>query len=333
MDGVTCSWTLDGQVLVPAETHNIEFTANDGSLDSTIAALHALTVEPEEASVSFDEDNPMSVQVPEPEGNSGVFNLSVSVVETLPDLPDDGSAESGDIGLAVVTMDLIPVGPGIIVSGDCVAAAVEGTGGYDTMLPVTCTFEDVPVNTYTVEATVNATGYYAGFNEDVLTIYDPSLGFASGGGCFYWPGSEDPELGYPGDKTNFGFAMKYGRKGNNVRGSLLLIRHLPDDLKYRVKSNALYGLAVGNAVDGDGPFGWASFNGKATYLSPELDEPEGNYEFLLYAEDRNESGVGTDQFWVEVWDKDDDVIPDLSLPPEAVDNTEPIQGGNIVSPH
>jgi hypothetical protein len=47
----------------------------------------------------------------------------------------------------------------------------------------------VPVNTYTVEVTVGG-GYYTGGNEGVLVVYDPSPGFPTGGGWFYWPGTE-----------------------------------------------------------------------------------------------------------------------------------------------
>ena len=164
-------------------------------------------------------------------------------------------------------------------------------------------------------------GYYAGSTQDVLTVYDPSLGFASGGGWFYWPGTLD--------KTNYGFTMKYRKNGRRPKGSLLMIRHLPDGSKYRIKSNALEGLALGDAVD----FGWASFSGKATYLQPGWDDPVGNYEFTTYVEDHNEPGTGVDRVWIEVRDKDDLVVDESSIPPPAEDNTVEIGGGNIAVPH
>jgi hypothetical protein len=40
---------------------------------------------------------------------------------------------------------------------------------------------------------------------------------ATGGGWFYWPGTTD--------RTNFGFTMKYNRRGTRVQGNLLIIRH------------------------------------------------------------------------------------------------------------
>jgi hypothetical protein len=287
-----------------------------------------LTVTVEDATVDFDDDNPIEVPVAEPGGNSGEFLLTMHIAETEPDEPV-GFALAGDIGHAQVSIELVPVGPGSPVAPTICNRSVDGTG-YDAVLTVICSFNDVEVNTYAAQVTVGG-DYYKGGGEDVLVVYDPSLGFATGGGWFYWPGSEDPATGYPGDKTNFGFTMKYNKKGQKVRGSLLLIRHVPGGSIYRVKSNALYGLALGE--DPSVPLGWASFSGKSTYSEPGWPEPEGNYEFLVYVEDRNEPGSSVDRFWIEVKDKDGQVIPVMSMDHEAMDNAVELGGGNIVVPH
>jgi len=85
----------------------------------------------------------------------------------------------------------------------------------------------------------------------------------------------------------------------------VLIRHLPDGTIYRLKSNALGGLAVG---DGGG-FGWATITGKATYQEPTWPEALGNRRFVVYIEDRNEPGSGVDRFWVQVSDKNRVLAP------------------------
>ena len=112
-----------------------------------------------------------------------------------------------------------------------------------------------------------------------LTVYDPSLGFTTGGGWFYWPETDD--------RTNFGYTMKYGKNGRNVRGNLLLIRHT-DTGKYRIKRNALEGLALGEGGTTPDTFGWASFSGKSTYIEPGWPDAVGNYEFTAYVEDLGE---------------------------------------------
>jgi hypothetical protein len=114
---------------------------------------------------------------------------------------------------------------------------------------------------------------------------------------------------------------------------LLLVRHLPDDLKYRLKNNSVYGLALGTfAVNGE-TYGKASFSGKGTYLEPGWTEPIGNYEFTAYVEDRNEPGRSVDRFWIEIRDKDRVVVPAMSMAIPGATSAIPISGGNIQVPH
>ena len=111
----------------------------------------------------------------------------------------------------------------------------------------------------------------------------------------------------------------------------MLIRHLPDGQKYRIKSNALEGLAIGQ--NSSVPYAWASFSGKATYLEPGMLEAEGNHGFTVYVEDRNEPGSGNDRVWITTRAKDGSAIPMMSLPEPAPDNAVTLGGGNIVAPH
>lgn len=317
----TCRWRIVGHAGIPEGTYAIDVTVTDDDGGSTDAET-TINVFPEDATVEFDAGNPVAFQVDSPGGDSGEFEWYVDVRETVPDLSEVQPPAPGDIGLAVVSMTLVPVGPGGPSSGTCAPFGVIGTG-YDAVLTVRCTFDDVPVNTYSAEVTVDG-GYYAGFSEDVLVVFDPSLGFTTGGGWFYWPGTED--------RTNFGYTMKYNRRRTNVQGSLLMIRHAAGGSNYRIKSNAVYGLAIGEEGGGD-PFGWASFNGKCTYKEPDWLEALGNYEFVVYVEDRNEPGAGHDRFWVQTLDRDGEVEPDLSISEQATDNAMLIEGGNIVVPH
>lgn len=124
--------------------------------------------------------------------------------------------------------------------------------------------------------------------------------------------------------------MKYNKKGTKVQGSLLLIHHLEDGSKYRVKSNVHFGLALGSPTE---PYGTASFAGDSTYLEPGWQEPKGNYEYLVYVEDNNEPCTGVDIFRIEVRDKDGNVILVMSLAHDAADNAVEFQGENIVVPH
>ena len=308
-------WVLNGQITEPVGVYTVEFTVTDDDGGATTTST-VITVSHENATVAFDGGNPVAVNVAVPSGDSGGFSLTVDVTETEPDVAP-AAAAFGDINLAVVSMTLVPVGPGSPSVGTCVQGAVTGVG-YDAVLPVECAFDAVPVNTYTAEVTVDG-DYYDGSGEDVLVVYDPSLGFTTGGGWFYWPGTDD--------KTNFGYTMKY-KKTSKASGSFLLIRHMDDGSKYRVKSNALYGLAIGE----HGGYGWAAFSGKATYLEPGWQDPIGNHEFVVYVEDHGQPG-DEDRVWLEMHDKKKKVITSLSMDRDATDNATPIGGGNIVVPH
>jgi len=316
----TCTWMLEGTMDQPVGDYRITVTVTDDD-GGSVSAYTTITVLQEDADIRLYEDNTVAVQVDSPGGDSPAFSLTAYVQETVPDEADCG-ADPGGISNAEVEMTLAAVGPGSSYPVTCTPVGVTGTG-YDAILEVRCDFDNVDVNTYHVQAAVVGDYYIGGPDEDVLVVFDPSLGFTTGGGWFYWPGTTE--------KTNFGYTMKYNKTGRKVRGSLLLIRHMTDGSIYRVKSNALYGLALGESTDP--PFGWASFSGKCTYLEPGWPEPIGSHEFLVYVEDYGELGRGVDQFWIEVYDKDGNVIDAMSMDRPADGHTETLGGGNIVVPH
>jgi hypothetical protein len=316
----TCTWTLEGTMDQPVGDYDVTVTVTDddsgsGWADTTITVVH------EDAEIWLEADNPVAVQVDTPGGDSLPFSLTAYIQETCPDTAVC-TPDPGDISNAEVQITLTSVGPGgsytSDTSGDCTKVGVTGA-----VLEVGCNFDDIEVNTYYVEATVIGDYYVGGPDENVFVVYDPSLGFATGGGWFYWPDTTD--------KTSFGYTINYNKKGAKVKGSLLMIRRVGPKAKYRIKSNAFHGLALGESADP--VFGWASFSGKSTYLEPGWSEPEGNYEFTAYVEDRNEPGTGTDRFWIEVKDKSRNIVPAMSMDREATDNAVGTQGGNLVVPH
>jgi hypothetical protein len=356
-NGSSCTWNYNGTVLDPGDNvHVIVFTPSDNDGIGATGS-HALTIEPEDATVELFAGNEVAVQVEEDGGNSDVFHLFFSAWETDPDLAG-GSPLPGDLNLMVPYIELKPVGPGGTEPGACgfIAATIPGDG-YAQVAMFDCVFDEVPVNTYEIKAWVDGasdtTRYYIGTDDGVLSVFDPSLGFTTGGGWFYWPGSADAGLtscgedGYPGDKTNFGFNMKYNKKMTNVQGSLLLQRHTVDANcegagKYRVKSNKLDGLSVGDASDANGNYGWAAFGGKSVFNEPGFDG-SGNNPFLVYVEDHDDQGCNqdpSDDFWIEVKDKDGIVVLEINGPdsdPAGEDGAdgddEAIQCGNIIVPH
>ena len=267
----------------------------------------------EDASVAFEAMNPAALQVSAPGGSLNASALTLKVyVQEQPDLPA-ATAAAGNINRADLTVTLAPLAGGGTITLNC-SSSTAGSGY--AVKTFTCTNGgSMPVGTYDVTASVTG-AYYAGVGYDGFTVYDPSLGFATGGGWFYWPGTSD--------KTNFGFTMKYNKGGANLQGSLLVIRHNSDGTISRIKSNALSGLALQNI----GGCGIATFSGKATYttwISGAYVTTGGN-TFSVYAEDCNNPGTGIDALWVRS-------VGNLVLPTPAPSNKVQIGGGNIVVPH
>jgi len=274
------------------------------------------TVTHEDAPIML--DNEVAFLVDNPGEDIDELILYAYVQETYPDAGYE--PVPGEIDIAQVSMTLTPIGPGTPETATCLKAYDNGSTGYAKINTYACTFTTVEVNTYLVEANVVGDYYMGGPAEDVLVVYDPSLGFTTAGGWFYWPGTTD--------KTNFGYTMKYNKKGNHVQGSLLLIRHAPEG-NYRIKSNALYGLALGEFEDIGQFVGWASFSGKCTYMEPGWIEPEGNHVFLVYVEDWSDPGAGLDRIWFDV-DGDEE---NLSMTSPAAEHLVVLNSGNIVVPH
>ena len=112
--------------------------------------------------------------MPSPGGNSGPFSLSFYITEKIPDL-SDAAAFPGDIGLSSGTVTLVPVGPGNNISGICVPDFSSVTGqGYEDKLKITCYFDDVPVNTYRVEADIENEAWHNRFERPVGSYFNTS---------------------------------------------------------------------------------------------------------------------------------------------------------------
>ncbi len=162
--------------------------------------------------------------------------------------------------------------------------------------------------------------YYAGTYSDVFTVYDPSLGFATGGGHFL----------LEGEKVTFGFTTKYNKKGTNVQGNFIAVRHHDDGTISRLKSNALSGMAILDA----GGCGIATLAGKSTYTTwdPAADGglgayvTAGNQAFSVRADDCNNPGDGTDKIWIGG-------VGELAMASPADANLAELMGGNIAVPH
>jgi hypothetical protein len=176
----------------------------------------------------------------------------------------------------------------------------------------TATIDNLPENEYLVLASIDPNNYYSGPTSDAsaLTVYEPTGDFVTGGG---WIRDSS------GSKGNFGFNIKYNKRGKPQGNSLYVYRE--GGWNYIVKSNAW----VGMAIDGN----HAYFEAKCVIqkynpATGELVWGEGNYKFRVDVWDNDPDG-GVDVYQIRVWDKNGVVFHEAGFDPIGY-----LQGGNIL---
>jgi hypothetical protein len=226
--GANRQWTVSGTAGVPAGVYEISAAVTDRGDPDNVGTSAAIST-----SVSFTlnvirenvvvtaSSSLSAVKVASPGGTSPQFDLTAEVVEEA-----DGSP--GDIAKAMpVTFSLSPVGGG---SGPTCNNTGSASG---STLTVNCSFSNVPVGVYEVTILIGG-DYYTGGGSTVLTVYDPSLGFVSGGGWIV-----NPITGY---RAHYGVNVKYLKNGK-AQGQVMYIEHRPSgDMK--IKSNSMQNVAI-----------------------------------------------------------------------------------------
>jgi hypothetical protein len=268
--------------------------------------------------------------------------LELTVKETSDGYPSSAfsmAAPSGLFGLDNARP--ITVVANSITSGStaasCVATDTTRTVADPSTALAHCTLTGLTPDVYELNATIGGT-YFQGSGVGALTVYNPALGFTTGGGWY-----TDPSQ--PGVRYNFGFNAKILKSGQ-VQGSLLTIAHTPQGI-YVVKSNSMGGLVVAkNSTDPNNVFWTATFSGKANYSIPPSqgvlwcgDRKCGDYRFTVYVEDRKEPGGGVDKLWIQVLTSPsatggfaNQPVPRFYMNGPAVSNAVTIDNGNIQVP-
>ena len=286
--GTNASGGASASIAIAQAQANVSVAASFAGDDCWIGSGRSgsFAITREDATITPSAGNPLSVKVNAPEGTAGPVLLCGEIKEV-----PDGSF--GEISRAVpVSFSLVPVAGGPTITQ---VASTSGGGG---TLTACVTLAGLPVNVYDVSIAIEG-AHYTGSAVSLLAVYDPSLGFATGGGLVRRNGAT----------ATFGFVAKYLKSGN-AQGSFEFVEHRPDgDL--RVKSNALQSLSLVNntAVI----MGRANVNGA------------GNHLVRITVVDNGEPGSG-DLFGLETWNGAGVPVPDLTFVPVT------LSGGNIHLP-
>ncbi len=270
---------------------NHTITANFISSNPYFASSNGgntLTVSKEDATATFPATNPGSVKVNAPGGTAGPITICVDIAEV-----PDGSA--GDISNATATFTITSVLGGGSLNPGVVSYSGGGVGGTRRAC---ITLNNVAVDVYDITVTIG--GYYQGTNSTVLAVYDPSLGFVTGGGTVI----------NNGKVANFGISVKYLKNGK-PQGSVLYIEHNADGTVTKVKSNSMQSLSIVNAT--------------AVIIAKATVNGVGNYGIRMTVVDNGEPG-SSDRLGLTTTDPGGATVPALTF------GLTTLRGGNIQVP-
>jgi uncharacterized repeat protein (TIGR01451 family) len=313
-----------------AKSEAVTYAGNPTYATKTVTGSY--TVNRENATVTGIQPTAVALTSTNDVDNNGNVD-SIQLVATVQEDTSDGypsSALGGTNGVTLaqpITLSVSSVSKGA-TWGFCQVMTLTLKANSSDTATGSCSITNVPVDVYQVDALIG--NYFTGGGASALDVYNPALGFATGGGWFMLA---------DGTKVNFGFTAKY-LKSNQIQGSLLTIFHRKDG-NYIIKSNAMGVLAV-NQSSTTPPYWTATLTGKATYQIPSGTllycgtNKCGNYAFTMYAEDKNEPGAGTDTYTLQVKDPNTGlVVGQVStwLSGGGVQNAVTITGGNIQIPH
>jgi CSLREA domain-containing protein len=286
--GAGGAWTVSGVAGVPQGAYVVTATVTDtgdGSAAATSSSdTFTIVVTRENAVAAPKASNPVSMQVGSPGGTASgtTGQICFDITE-----PSDGSpGNTALIDSATVTINAVGGGGAGGVSASARTFSGGSVGGTRTAC-FTLNFAGVAPNVFEVTLVIGG-NYYTGSGTTVFTVFDPSSGFASGGGWII-----NPNNGY---RANYGVNIKYLKSGS-AQGSLLYIEHRPNG-DYKVKSTSLNskgGFAIVPITGG----AEADIAGKGNYVVNDVGT--GNYSFIARVIDKGTPGTN-DQFGLKLID-------------------------------
>jgi hypothetical protein len=234
------------------------FTSTSSNWNNSTSAAKTLTETQETATAGF--NGPLFYAVP-----SGSANVTLSAV-----INDPADGNRGDITKANVTFVNRDAAGQPAFTGCANRPVALLTSGDTTVGVATCTvplpFATSGSTQYTVGIKVG--GYYVDDNSaenSVVTVSQAVNGMITGGGTLVNTNSFGQYAGTAGQKTNFGFNVKYTKSLTNLQGNINTIVRSGGRV-YQIKGNAMSSLTTTPCSSGSATTtcpAKATFNGKA----------------------------------------------------------------------
>jgi hypothetical protein len=235
--------------------------------------------------------------------NTGTVTLSATVKDITAEQPgtdpDEGDIRKAKVSFINRDSNTLITGctnltPGLVSGSDIKVGTVTcnwtaSTGSQDS-------------TDFTIGVIVN--DHYdrnAATDNTVVTLSKPlGTNFITGGGYLVNQNSAGSVAGGAGQKTNFGFNVKYNKSGTNLQGRInIIVRN--GGRVYQVKGNAMSSLVANNSNPSART---ATFNGKSNIT--DITNPlapislGGNATLQVTMTDRGEPG-STDSIGISVW--------------------------------
>ncbi|NNF68828.1 MAG: tandem-95 repeat protein [Acidimicrobiia bacterium] len=301
-----CTWSIDGEMLTAPGEYVITVVVDDGTVATSAQSTVMVTTEDARSFYV----GPLFVSTSSVDDNDAVIELRATI-QDITAASDDPATDAwpGDIRNATVTFTdesgtvLCAAPVDLVIAGD----TSVGTAACDWVA-------DIGNNdAYEFEVRVVVDGWYVDTTdtEVVIVVARPlSRNFITGGG--YLVPTESAGVYAAADDThlNYGFNVKFNKRGKNLQGRVTIIIRGEDGHKYKIKSNAMLSLGVDLDPDGDGntenePF-YAEFESKAnlTDVTDELNPQSlgGNLRLHMEMHDNGEPG-DTDTIGFTLWAK------------------------------
>ncbi|GAB2766792.1 hypothetical protein GCM10010465_10310 [Actinomadura fibrosa] len=279
----------------PANTYTVEteFLEDDSYLGSSDS--DAFDITPENAMVAYTGQSLQATPTARDSEAWVVLSANIQDITANPAYTLYDAFE-GDIRNAKVKFVIVETGEqfGWLQVTDLVdpSDSKTGTVSYEWLAQISGNNSS---ESFTVRVLVD-NGYYVAEDETVVTVYIPTGDFITGGGYLIPDASAGEYASNQGLKTNFGFNVKYNKKGNKLQGHMnVIFRRLEADgkiHKYQIKSNAVQSLGV-DVSDPDAQVATFTTKSNLTDITDPLNPVSlgGNLILKVDMTDRGEPGT------------------------------------------
>ncbi len=312
--GAAVSIGADGKATAAYPLAEIPTNPSNGQMSPGVKTVSALYNIPDPA---FDVQNPTTSLIITQEDASVEYvgaefqatngsNSSAATIElraVLQSIPD-GAGLRGDIRNACVLFEIYNENGSLINTISGLVPELLNPADITTGAVVTEWATDIGNSDYeSYDVKVIADCYFTGEDHTVVTVYKPVGDFITGGGHIKPTNSSGIYASTPELKTNFGFHVKFNKKGKNLQGGMNIIfrQMVGNEIQlFKIKTNAMSSLGI-NIANPDEQI--AEFSSKANLKNLTTGEGYGgNLTLQVKIIDRGEPG-DNDEIAITLWSK------------------------------